>query len=91
MEGIAVLLHQGDVSVLVQGQDGHTAGVLHHFPAGHAAVGQAGLVHLQLDDDTLKDGLALYRMFRQIHRTVLPYLAPPKRRSFHGMMAYFLL
>ena len=45
VEGVAVLLHQGNVVLLIQGQDSHAAGVFHHFPGGHLAVGQLGLVY----------------------------------------------
>ena len=61
---IAVLAHQGHLSLVIQGQDTHAAGVVHHLPQAVAAVGQQYLVAPHTNDAAIIDRVALQQFFR---------------------------
>ena len=58
--------HQYPVG-LIQGQDRCAVHMVHHFPGGFLAVGQAHVIHVHRHDFTLKYVLAAELDLRQIH------------------------
>ena len=55
-DGMAVLVHQRDVVVVVEGDDGHRAVVLHHLTARTAPAGHPHLVGAQGARVATRDG-----------------------------------
>ena len=51
--GIAELAHHEHLHIVGQGRHADPAGMLHHLPLGRIAVGQADIVHPQVDDAAL--------------------------------------
>ena len=73
-EGVAVLPHQQHAAVILQRQNAHAAGMLHHLPHGGIAVGQQHLVPPHADDAAVIDLLGSQRLFRHIHKRVPPVI-----------------
>lgn len=67
LDGVAELPHQRHMIVLIQGQDTHSAGMLHHLPVCQIAVGQLRLVLGHLDDLSLKNRVTVNFALSQVH------------------------
>ena len=64
-EGVAK--YHEDVVVFVQRQNAHAAGVIDHLAGGGVAVGQFHLIHVDLHNAAVKNGLAAQCFFIQFH------------------------
>ena len=65
--GVTVLGDGEHIVVLIQGQDANPAGVVDDLAGGGMAVWQLHLVHMDLDNPPVEDGLALQSFFDHFH------------------------
>ena len=75
LEGVAELPDYRDGAVIVEGEDAHPAGVLHHLAPDHPPVDQLGLVHPHVDNDAVIDLLTCHGFFCQFHGYALLFCA----------------